>query len=186
MAYQDDEEMTEDIAKASYMTEEEKQAAVSEMQEARYWLNQITVTAKQEANPWAKECEHAWREYQGQKNDGLWRARRDWWAEVYPRYWSDTELMLPALYSRIPKPVARRRFDSPDPIARTASTISERLATWLIDTSDFDKTMTASALGFLNTNRQTCRIFFVPEVFTRTKRNYVQVSVIPETGEDLT
>lgn len=167
-------------SKELYLSESEKQAEINEIQAAQYWLEQVTQVSKQEAQPWADECRSAWREFQGQKADGTWRPTRLWWAEVYPRYWSDTELMLPALYSRTPKAVSRRKFDSPDPNAKVATIINDRLAAWLMQTSGFDDTMESSALGFLNTNRQTCRIFYEEKVSKRKKKIYVTEAI----GED--
>ena len=167
-------------SKELYLSESEKQAEINEIQAAQYWLEQVTQVSKQEAQPWADECRSAWRELKKKKADGTWRPTRLWWAEVYPRYWSDTELMLPALYSRTPKAVSRRKFDSPDPNAKVATIINDRLAAWLMQTSGFDDTMESSALGFLNTNRQTCRIFYEEKVSKRKKKIYVTEAI----GED--
>ncbi len=157
-------------SKELYLSEEEKLAAKQKQLDAQYWINQVCQTARDEQKPWYDECKSAWREFQGQKLDGTWRPTRLWWAEVYPRYWSDTEIMLPALYSRTPKAVSRRKFDTTDPIARTGTVINDRLAAWLMQTSDYDRTMEMSALGFLNTSRQTCRIFFQDKKVKRKER----------------
>lgn len=163
--------------KELYLSSEEKSADINEIQASQYWLQQVTEVSKQEAQSWSDECRSAWREYQGQKVDGTWRPTRLWWAEVYPRYWSDTELMLPALYSRTPKAVSRRKFDAPDPNAKVATIINDRSAAWLMQTSGFDDTMEASALGFLNTNRQTCRLFYEEKISSRRKKVYVTQAI---------
>lgn len=170
--------------KALYLSDEEKQAQIDEIYRAQYWLGQVCETSKQEAQPWVDECRSAWREYQGQKADGTWRPTKLWWAEVFPRYWSDTELMLPALYSRTPKARSRRKFDAPDPNAKVATIINDRLAAWLMQTSDFDNTMEQSALGFLNTNRQTCRIFYEEKIVKRRKKVYL-TQVVGEDGQPI-
>ncbi len=167
-----------------YLSTEEKLAQATKEVEAQYWINMVVNEAKNEQKPWYDECRSAWREFQGQKLDGTWRPTKLWWCEVFPRYWSDTELMQPALYSRTPKAVSRRKFDSKDPIARTGCVINDRLAQWLMATGDYDRTMEMSALGYLNTSRQTCRVFFQDKLVTRKERKYL-VPSIGENGEEI-
>ncbi len=48
--------------------------------------------------------------------------------------YSNTEVMLPALFSSVPRPVIQRRFKDEDPLGKQAATASQRMLEYLIDT----------------------------------------------------
>lgn len=48
---------------------------------------------------------------------------------------SNTETMLPALYSQTPRPVVSRRFKDDDKVAKAAATAGERMLEFLLDTN---------------------------------------------------
>ena len=172
--------------KSAWKTDEEKSISNDE-DEVRFWLRQIS-KSRDEAKDWVNECKDAWREYQAESlKDGKYRKLVAGTCSVYPRYWSDTMVMLPATYSQPPTVVARRRFDE-DPVARTASILLERLAEYLIDSCEFDAEMMSAALEFLHCNRATTRLFFDVEIKTRAKRVSLQAveEQDAETGEPIT
>jgi hypothetical protein len=49
--------------------------------------------------------------------------------------YSNTDTLLPALYSAQPRPVVQRRFDDPDPIAKAASDAGRRVLEFMLDTN---------------------------------------------------
>lgn len=64
--------------------------------------------------------------------------------------YSNTETMLPALYSRVPRPVVQRRFKDDDPLGRHAAQAGQRMLEFLVDTDldgyeTFDHGMTMAA-----------------------------------------
>lgn len=150
-----------------WKTEEEK-AANTDADKVRLILNAIS-KSRDESKPWETECRDAWREFQAENNDGVYRKLVPWTCNSYPRYWSDTMVMLPALYNSQPTVVARRRFDN-DPISRTGSIILERFATYLIDACPFNSAMSMCALEYLNSSKATCRVFYKCEYVKRKVR----------------
>jgi len=48
--------------------------------------------------------------------------------------YSNTETLLPAIYSNLPRPVIKRRYDDDDPIGKIASDAGQRMLEYLIDT----------------------------------------------------
>lgn len=135
---------------------------------ARFWISQIKSSGV-ESQPWMFESRIAWREYQAEGDDGRYRKRFSWQTNCYQRYWSDTMVMLPALFGPDPEPVAIKRFDN-DPIANTASILLERLAEFLIADSDFNRCMRKSCLEYLHTSRSTARVYFEADFIKRKVR----------------
>jgi hypothetical protein len=60
---------------------------------------------------------------------------------AYNILWSNVQTLQPALYSRTPKVVARRRFPDNDPVGRAAAQILESSAHFQIEDFDFDLVM---------------------------------------------
>ena len=52
--------------------------------------------------------------------------------------WANTEAMKPALYSAIPEPVVRRRYQDEDPVGKAVSQIIERALEYFEDCEEFD------------------------------------------------
>jgi hypothetical protein len=53
-------------------------------------------------------------------------------------FWSNTEMLKPATYSKLPVPIAERRFLDKDTTGRVASTILERVLRYEVQTCGFD------------------------------------------------
>ena len=73
---------------------------------------------------------------------------------------SNTETLLPAIYSAIPIPVVQRRFQDDDPLGKHASTAAVRMLKFLINTNlqdydGFDQAMRATVLDALLPGRGT-------------------------------
>lgn len=67
-------------------------------------------------------------------------TRRD---RQFALFWSNIQVMLPAIYARPPVPVVTPKFKDRRPLYRTASELLERCAIVSFDTSDIDATMLA-------------------------------------------
>lgn len=146
--------------------------AKEEASKVRLILSYIK-NSKKEADPWIQEVKSAWREFQSENTDGKYRMQKFWQCNTYNRYWADTMTILPTLYCNTPKTVARRRFDK-DPIAKTASILIERLATFLIDSQPFNRNLIATSLEFLNASRATGRVYYCHDIVKQKERIYVQ------------
>jgi hypothetical protein len=92
----------------------------------------------------------------------------------YNILYSNTDTMAPALYNSTPVPDIRRRFGEPDPIAKIASTVLERVISYGVDTYDFDSVMRAAVKDELLPGRAVTRVRYKPYMETRQER----VSVI--------
>ena len=109
----------------------------------RYWLNEISAAKKREKD-YRKEGERILEIYSGSKPD----------TTPYNILYSNTETLLPALYSSIPRPVVQRRFKDEDGLGKASSTAGQRVLEFLVDTNiegyeTFDEGVRAATLDAL-------------------------------------
>lgn len=88
----------------------------------RYWLAELTAAKKREAD-YRKEGDRILEIYEGKKKS------------PFNILYSNTETMLPALYSATPIPVVQRRFKDEDPLGRSAALAGQRMLAFLLDTN---------------------------------------------------
>jgi hypothetical protein len=89
-----------------------------------YWLNEIAAAKKREKN-YRKDGERILKIYSGAEPDKT----------PYNILYSNTETLLPALYSSIPRPVVQRRFKDEDEIGKASSLAGQRVLEFLVDTN---------------------------------------------------
>lgn len=89
-----------------------------------YWLNEIGASRKREKD-YRKEGLRVIDIYEGAKKE----------ATPFNILYSNTETMLPALYSSTPRPVVQRRFKDDDPLGKESATAGQRILEFLIDTN---------------------------------------------------
>lgn len=168
-------------AQEAGLTQEEKDA-ITESEKVALVLKNIK-GSQDEARDWIKEVKDAWREYQGENTDGKYRKLEFYNANNYQRYWADTEIMLPGLYTQTPRTVGRPRFVN-DPVSKTGAIMIQRFAEYLIANDYFDRNMKSTALEFLHASRATARLFFESRIVKRTKRVYLyEVQAAPESEQ---
>jgi hypothetical protein len=90
-------------------------------------------------------------------------------ANPFAILYSNTETMLPALYSAVPRPVVQRRFKDEDPLGKLAAKAGERGLEFLLDTNTqgyetFDSAMRASVLDGLLPGRGITAVKYEAEV----------------------
>lgn len=79
--------------------------------------------------------------------------------------WSNTQVLKPALYGRMPKPEVSRRYNDADPIARLASTIGERTLEYEVEQyPDFNQAMNGSVEDRLLPGRGVAWIRYEPHI----------------------
>lgn len=86
--------------------------------------------------------------------------------------YSNTETLLPALYSMTPRPVVQRRFKDDDPLGKAAATAAQRLLEFLLDTNlegydPFDFSLRRATLDALLPGRAFTSVIYhadLPEV----------------------
>jgi len=108
--------------------------------EVKRWLGDIDAAVKRE-DPYRVDGKRLWKMYEGELKDET----------PFNILFSNTEILLPALYGSRPRPVVQRRFKDADPLGKAASAASERMLTFLMDTNseeydDFDTTMKENVL----------------------------------------
>ena len=79
---------------------------------------------------------------------------------IYNLLWSNVQTMMPMLYSKQPDPYVSRRFHNSDPVARMASTITERAVSTDLDQQDFDDQAKSCALDYCLVGRGTMRAVY--------------------------
>lgn len=106
----------------------------------RYWLKQMDDACAREKG-WRKSAQDVLNMYEGVKKMS------------YNVVYSNTEVLMPALYSATPKPAVMRRLKTkPDPVASVAADILNKALQYTMDTNDgeeseFDQLMSETVLA---------------------------------------
>lgn len=128
-----------------------------------YWLNEIDAAKKREKR-FREDGARILRIYEGQKSDDNNASNKNIDDEIAPFniLYSNTETLLPALYSATPRPVVQRRFKDDDPIGKAAADAGKRNLEFGVDTNvegyeTFDQAVTFATLDALLPGRAfTC------------------------------
>ena len=119
--------------------------------EPSYWLSEIASARKREKD-FRKEGQRILEIYSGKKTEEI----------PFNILFSNTETLLPALYSQTPRPIVQRRFKDEDPMGKHAATAGQRLLEFLLDTNvegyeTYDQGMKSATLdGLLPGRGVTC------------------------------
>lgn len=90
----------------------------------RHWLAEINAAKKREKD-FRKDGQRIIDIYEGKKKDEI----------PFNILYSNTETMLPTLYSSIPRPVVDRRFKDDDPLGKQSAQAGQRMLEFLLDTN---------------------------------------------------
>lgn len=99
--------------------------------------------------------------------------------------YSNTEILLPSLYSQTPKADVRRRFGERDPVGKIASMALERTLDYEIDAYDFDYEMECCVLDGLIGGRGLVRVRYVPVTQPILDQTTGAPMPHPDTGEPM-
>jgi hypothetical protein len=124
--------------------------------EVLYWLNELNAAMKREKD-FVKEGRRILDIYSGKKKN------------PFAILFSNTETMLPALYSAVPIPVVQRRFKDDDQLGKLSAQAAQRLLAFLLDTNideydSFDQAMRASVLAGLLPGRGITAVKYESDV----------------------
>jgi hypothetical protein len=125
--------------------------------------NQVATIAEFGTSPqdivkrWSAELRHAGKQREKFYQDAAKLEKRyenhDERGTTYSKFavfWSNVEILKPAVYAKAPKIVVTRRFDDDDPVARTAARILERAGNFDIESHhDFNDSLDPAALEYL-------------------------------------
>ena len=93
-----------------------------------YWLNQIS-TYESTSKKWIARAEKIEKRYRDEQS----MAARPNQSAKFNILWSNVQTIIPAVFSRLPKPDVSRRFKDSDPVGRVASIILERALEYEIE-----------------------------------------------------
>lgn len=119
------------------------------MDEVKHWLDEIKDAKKREKD-FRKNGDEILSIYEGKNTP-------------FNILYSNTETLLPALFSQVPKPVIARRFKDDDPLGKVVAEASQRMLEYLIDTDideydSFSDALTDVTLDGLLPGRGNCSI----------------------------
>ena len=106
------------------MVKRKERVAGQPAEEVRYWLGEIA-SAKRREKDFRKDGEEIIEIYSGQRQSET----------PMNILFSNTETLLPALYSQVPRPVVQRRFKDNDPVGAASSKAGQRMLEYLCDTN---------------------------------------------------
>jgi hypothetical protein len=123
---------------------------------AAWWKGQIEQCDK-ETDKWHKRGEKISRHYRDERDDNtVGVARR------LNLFWSNTETLKPAIYSKVPVPICERRFLDKDTTGRVASTILERNLRYEVQMAGFDGAVRKARNDYLLVGRGQVWIRYFP------------------------
>lgn len=124
---------------------------------AAHWKTQIEQSEK-ELNRWHKRGEKISKNYRDERDDQDKGASRR-----MNLFWSNTETLKPAVYSKTPVPICERRFLDKDTTGRVASTILERVLRYEVSMSGFDSAVRRARNDYLLPGRGQVWIRYYPQ-----------------------
>jgi hypothetical protein len=140
--------------------------------EVLHWLSEISACKKREED-YRKEGERILEIYSGKKKE----------TTPFNILYSNTETLLPAVYSAVPRPVVQRRFKDADPMGKSAADAGERVLEFLVDTNvdgyeTFDEGMRAGVLDALLPGRGVTCVKYDAEVDGEGENSYKKSELV--------
>jgi hypothetical protein len=120
------------------------------------WVKEIELY-EQKAGEWETQAKKILRRYKDERN-----TSKETKETRYNVLWSNIQTLLPALYSRNPKPDFQRRFLDADPVGRVTCEVLERATTFTLDKEDFYLVARQCVTDRLLPGRGTVWIRYVP------------------------
>lgn len=104
----------------------------------------------------------------------------------YPIFWSNTQVLRPLLFSKLPKANITQSFFNEDEISRISSELVERLLTYLLKESDAENQIEKIRDAFLIQGIGIPRIVFIPPepIETKTKKKKEKPEVEEESEDE--
>lgn len=105
---------------------------------AQYWLDEIK-RAEDSFSKWHERAKKVVDRYRDE------RSGQDNHRRKFNILWSNTQVMKPALYGRMPKPEVSRRYNDQDAVGRTAAMIQERALEYEVEEfPDYNQAMSGA------------------------------------------
>jgi hypothetical protein len=132
------------------------EAPKPEAKGAKWWLDTLEADRKRESD-WRKRARRVVQRYRDERSEGAKGAKMN-------VLWSNTDVLLAALYQETPKPDIRRRWKEGDAVGRIASQSLERAISFQLDHYNFDAIAEAGLLDYLLSGRGQIRVFYEPVI----------------------
>ncbi len=148
---------------------------------ARQWINEIAAAKKREKD-WRELGKKVLDIYAGEKSQRV----------AFNIVYSNTETLMPSLYSAIPRPVVDRRFKDDDPIGKAAAVAGRRGLEFLLDTNvegyeTYDEGVRAAVLDALLPGRGVTQVKYDAEIVEEPKEkdSATKTEADTEGGDDV-
>jgi len=144
-------------------TRKDLPGSTADQKEFSYWMQQTALADKEdrEFRRWATRAIRRYRT-DGRRSQDNQRPAKTAAKQEYNLFWSNIQLLKPAIYSRTPKPDVQRRWKQRDPISRLASVILEHGLSYYCDIGDFDSILGQCVDDRLIVGRGVMRLLYVP------------------------
>lgn len=142
--------MADDVTKADDKTASDEEGVAI----ATRWRGEIE-RAEKKFNEYWDRCQSIIDLYKQEKSKET-KVRK------FAMLWSNIETLKPAVYSRTPEPIVKRRYNDQDPLARSASEMVERALIFNFDKTDLDGRMQEVRDNYLLVGRGTAWVRYDP------------------------
>lgn len=148
------------------LTEAMAKQKAQQRQLAEKWLKEIKRIRDKE-DKWRKKAQDVLDRYRDDRgfDDNL---------SKFNILWANTEVIKPAIFSRMPVPDVRRRYLTQDPAARTAAMILERALSYSISTYNFKDTCDRVLEDYVLPGRAQCFVCYEPLILNKAVRTPAQ------------
>ncbi|HEY2113358.1 MAG TPA: hypothetical protein VGH25_16720 [Dongiaceae bacterium] len=128
-----------------------------------YWIAQNDIAEKEdkEFRRWATRAIKRYRS-EGRWSQESQRPARSSAKQEFNMFWSNVQLLKPAIYQRTPKPDVQRRWKQRDATSRLASLILERGITYYCDVGGFGAILGQCVDDRLIVGRGVMRLLYIP------------------------
>lgn len=129
---------------------------------ARHWIDQLGQLKENAGNKrWLQRGEDTEKRYRDERSraeeEGLGRRH-------YNALWSNIQILLPALFGKVPTPICERRFQDKDPVGRGAAQILERALRNEIEICGFGESLHQAVSDYLLPGRGTVWVRYEPKI----------------------
>lgn len=139
---------------------------------AKFWLDQINaVKDNSQMKHWYKRGQSIVQRYRDERNRTDEEGTRR-----YNALWANVEVLKPALYGKMPLPVAERRFKDKDPTGRAAAQILERALRNEIEICGYNEALQQAVSDYLLPGRGTVWVRYEPQI-----EESISLPIAPET-----
>lgn len=127
---------------------------------ARFWIEQLAQLKENGENRrWVERGAKIEKRYRDERTRTDEDGQRH-----YNALWSNVQILLPALFGRIPTPICERRFKDKDPVGRGAAQILERALRNEIEICGFGESLHQAVSDYLLPGRGTVWVRYEPKI----------------------